>query len=104
MRLWQTIFVLIALWAALYLPGLGGPELKGEEGRRVLPAIEMLKSGEWILPEMEGQPYVRKPPLINWAVAASISAMGRVSEFSVRLPSALSVLGLALAGAPGEAA
>ena len=99
MRLWQTIFVLIALWAALYLPGLGGPELKGEEGRRVLPAIEMLKSGEWILPEMEGQPYVRKPPLINWAVAASISAMGRVSEFSVRLPSALSVLGLALAGA-----
>jgi len=99
MRLWQTLFALTALWAALYLPGLGEPELKGEEGRRILPALEMLTSGEWILPVMEGQPYVRKPPLINWAIAASVAAAGSVSEFTVRLPSALSVLALALAGA-----
>lgn len=99
MRLWQTLFVLIALWAALYLPGLGGPELKGEEGRRILPALEMLKTGEWVLPVMEGQPYVRKPPLINWVIVASVSVAGTISEFTVRLPSALSVLALALAGA-----
>jgi 4-amino-4-deoxy-L-arabinose transferase-like glycosyltransferase len=99
MRLWQTLLALTALWAALYLPGLGGPELKGEEGRRILPALEMLKTGEWILPVMEGQPYVRKPPLINWAIAASVSTTGTVSEFSARLPSVLSVLALALAGA-----
>jgi 4-amino-4-deoxy-L-arabinose transferase-like glycosyltransferase len=99
MRLWQTLLALVALWAALYLPGLGGPELKGEEGRRILPALTMLESGDWILPVMEGQPYVRKPPLINWAIAASVSAAGSISEFTVRLPSALSVLALALAGA-----
>lgn len=98
MRLWQTIFALAALWAALYLPGLGTPELKGEEGRRILPAVEMLRSGEWILPEMEGQPYLRKPPLINWAIAAGFSLAGTMSEWSARLPSALSVLALALAG------
>jgi 4-amino-4-deoxy-L-arabinose transferase-like glycosyltransferase len=99
MRLWQTLLALTALWAALYLPGLGGPELKGEEGRRILPAIEMLKTGEWILPVMEGQPYVRKPPLINWVIAASIAATGTLSEFSARLPSTLSALALALTGA-----
>ncbi len=99
MRLWQTLLALTALWTALYLPGLGSPELKGEEGRRILPAIEMLKTGDWILPVMEGQPYVRKPPLINWLIATSVSATGPVSEFSARLPSALSVLALALAGA-----
>lgn len=99
MRLWQSLLALTTLWAALYLPGLGGPELKGEEGRRILPALEMLKTGEWILPVMEGQPYVRKPPLINWAIAASVSVTGTISEFSARLPSALSVLALALAGA-----
>jgi 4-amino-4-deoxy-L-arabinose transferase-like glycosyltransferase len=99
MRLWQTLLALTALWAVLYLPGLGGPELKGEEGRRILPALEMLKTGEWILPVMEGQPYVRKPPLINWAIATSVAVTGTISEFTVRLPSALSVLALALAGA-----
>jgi 4-amino-4-deoxy-L-arabinose transferase-like glycosyltransferase len=99
MRRWQSLLALTALWAALYLPGLGGPELKGEEGRRILPALEMLKTGEWILPVMEGQPYVRKPPLINWAIAASVSATGTISELSARLPSVLSVLALALTGA-----
>lgn len=99
MRLWQCLLALTVLWAALYLPGLGGPELKGEEGRRILPALEMLNSGDWTLPVMEGQPYVRKPPLINWAIALSVSLTGKVSEFTVRLPSVLSVLALALGGA-----
>jgi len=99
MRLWQSLLALVVLWAALYVPGLGGPELKGEEGRRILPALEMLKTGDWILPVMEGQPYVRKPPLTNWAIALSVSLTGTVSEFTARLPSALSVLALALAGA-----
>lgn len=99
MRLWQSLLALAALWAVLYLPGLGGLELKGEEGRRILPALEMLKTGDWVLPVMEGQPYVRKPPLINWVIAISLSLAGTISEFTARLPSALSVLALALAGA-----
>lgn len=98
MRFWHVILALIALWAVLYLPGLGGPELKGEEGRRILPGLEMRRSGEWIVPYMEGQPYLRKPPLINWAVAASVAMTGRVNEFTARLPSAVAVLALALAG------
>ena len=95
-RLLPLLAVLLA-WAAIYLPGLGNMELKGEEGRRILPARHMIQSGDYILPYSEGKPYHRKPPLINWSIAASFQALGRESEFAARLPSALSLLLLALA-------
>ena len=95
-RLSLFLLGLTLLWAVLYLPGLGGPELKGEEGRRVLPGLAMLETGDWVLPHLNGEPYLRKPPLINWAVAASVFATGERTEWSVRLPSALSVLALTL--------
>ena len=93
------VLVLVLTWAAIYLPGLGGMELKGEEGRRILPARVMMQTGDYVLPWSEGKPYHRKPPLINWSIAASFKALGGESEFAARLPSALSVLLLALTAA-----
>ena len=90
--------VLVVLWAALYLPGLGTYELRGEEGRRILPARAMEQSGEWVVPSSEGRPYHRKPPLINWVIAGSFRLCGGESDFAARLPSALAALALALAG------
>jgi 4-amino-4-deoxy-L-arabinose transferase-like glycosyltransferase len=90
----QAFLILAALWAAIYLPGLGSTELKGEEGRRVLPAVAMLEDGNWLVPHLGGKPYLRKPPLMNWVIAASFSATGRRDEWAARLPSALMVLGL----------
>ena len=37
------IAIVLAVWAAIYLPALGSFEIKGEEGRRILPAVAMLK-------------------------------------------------------------
>ena len=93
------VLVLVLTWAAIYLPGLGGMELKGEEGRRILPARVMMQTGDYVLPWSEGKPYHRKPPLINWSIAASFHALGGESEFAARLPSALAVLLLALTAA-----
>jgi 4-amino-4-deoxy-L-arabinose transferase-like glycosyltransferase len=90
----QAFLILAALWAAIYLPGLGSTELKGEEGRRVLPAVAMLQDGNWLVPHLGGKPYLRKPPLMNWVIAASFSATGRRDEWAARLPSALMVLAL----------
>ncbi len=84
--------LLLFLWGVIYLPGLGGGELKGEEGRRILPGLTMLESGNWVVPYLNGEPYLRKPPLINWAVAASTVITGQRTEWSVRLPSVLAVL------------
>ena len=41
---WKWWLLTILLWAALYLPGLGSFELKGEEGRRILPARVIVQS------------------------------------------------------------
>ena len=71
MKLWQSFGIAALYWAAIFLPGLGSHELKGEEGRRILPGQQMLRSGEWVVPFSEGEPYLRKPPLINWVIAAS---------------------------------
>lgn len=92
----QAALILFALWVAIYLPGLGSTELKGEEGRRILPAVTMLETGNWLVPYVGGKPFLRKPPLVNWLIAASFSATGVRNEWAARLPSALCVLALGL--------
>ncbi len=95
-RLQASLLVLV-LWAGIYLPGLGSTELKGEEGRRILPAITMLETGNWLVPYVGGEPFLRKPPLVNWAIAVAFQLAGVRNEWTARLPSALCVLALALA-------
>ena len=88
---------LVALaWAAIYLPALGSLEIKGEEGRRILPAVTMLQSGDWIVPRIGGEPYLSKPPLLNWLVAISFKISGAQNEWTARAPTVLAVLALGL--------
>ncbi|HUT30111.1 MAG TPA: hypothetical protein VMX13_09995 [Sedimentisphaerales bacterium] len=91
----HAFVILFLLWIGIYLPGLGTLEFKGEEGRRVLPAVEMLRTGNWIVPQVGGEPYWKKPPFINWLVAVSFALTGEQCELSARFPSALFVLGFA---------
>src|SRR6266850_4589005 len=93
----QGPLIVLAVWAAIYLPGLGSLEIKGEEGRRILPAITMLDTGNYLVPQVGSEPYFRKPPLVNWLVAASFKLTGHRNEWTARLPSALCVLAVALA-------
>jgi len=88
--------VVVAVWAAIYLPALGSFEIKGEEGRRILPAIGMLESGNYLQPHVGSNTYFTKPPLVNWLVAASLRLTGIRSEWTVRLPSVLAILVVAI--------
>ena len=90
----QAFAIVVALWAAVYLPGLGSTEIKGEEGRRILPAVTMLDTGNWLVPSVGGKPFLRKPPLVNWAIALSFKTLHRRDEWAARMPSALCVLAL----------
>ena len=90
------IAIVLAVWAAIYLPALGSFEIKGEEGRRILPAVTMLETGNFIVPQVGSEPYLRKPPLVNWLVAASFKLFGRRNEWTARIPSVLCVLMVAL--------
>jgi 4-amino-4-deoxy-L-arabinose transferase-like glycosyltransferase len=93
---WLTMALLFVFWAGIYLPGLGNEELKGEEPRRILPGLSMIRSGDWTHPVVAGESYHRKPPLINWLTAGGVLAFGRIDELAVRLPVTLHVLAFAL--------
>ena len=91
---WKSFAILLTLWAVIYLPLLGRQELVGLESFRVLPAVEMLEGGSWLLPRLRGAPYYNKPPGMQWAIAASFAVTGSRSEWAARLPSALMMLGV----------
>jgi 4-amino-4-deoxy-L-arabinose transferase-like glycosyltransferase len=61
-----------------------------------MSAVQMLHSGNYLVPYVGTQPYLRKPPLVNWIVAGSFNLLGIRNEWTARLPSALFVLSVAL--------
>ena len=91
------LLLVIAVWAAIYLPSLGLFEIKGEEGRRILPGMAMIESGNYLVPQVGSDAYLRKPPLVNWLVAGSFKLLGKRNEWTARAPSVLCVLAVAIA-------
>ncbi len=91
-----SLLIVTLVWAALYFPALGSLAIKGEEGRRILPGISMLETGNYLVPQVGGETYFRKPPLINWLVAASFKIFGHQNESTARMPSVISVLLVAI--------
>jgi 4-amino-4-deoxy-L-arabinose transferase-like glycosyltransferase len=61
----KVFLIVWVVWGGIYLPGLGRGELKGEEGKRTLPAVSMMKNGNWVVPKVAGEDYYHKPPGIN---------------------------------------
>ncbi|MEZ6142785.1 MAG: glycosyltransferase family 39 protein [Zavarzinella sp.] len=91
------LLLLIFLWAVAYLPNFGNRTLRLEEGRRALPAREMLQSGNFIVPTLYGDTYLNKPPLHFWIIAATSYVLGgEVTTWTARLPSVISALLCAL--------
>jgi 4-amino-4-deoxy-L-arabinose transferase-like glycosyltransferase len=58
-------------------------------------AVEMVESGDWLVPQFNGETFAHKPPLAYWLMAASMKAFG-ASDLSVRLPSAIALLATGL--------
>jgi len=93
-RLAALAAVVLALF--LYLGRLGSfPILRGNEAMYAYPPIRMLETGDFLVPHYEGGPFLEKPPLVWWIVAASYRIFG-ISVFAARLPSALAGLLTAL--------
>ena len=69
------------LWLALL--AWARPLMLPDEGRYVGVAWEMMRSGDWLTPTLNGLPYFHKPPLFYWITAASMSLFG-VGELPAR--------------------
>jgi 4-amino-4-deoxy-L-arabinose transferase-like glycosyltransferase len=87
---WTYDLILLALlFGALLAWRLGSaPLLNPDEGRYAEVPREMVASGDWVTPRLDGVPYFEKPPLGYWAIAAAEQALGP-SEWSVRMVPAL---------------
>ncbi len=96
----SLLFVLL-LPAILLYPTRSFMLLEPDEGRYAQIPKEMVEGGSWVVPTLQGEPYLDKPPLMYWLVAISFKLFG-VSEASARLVPALcvhfTILGIYLLG------
>lgn len=89
-----ALTVLLAFWGLT-----GGPGLSDHEAIVAQGARQMRLSGDWVVPVVNGVPFIRKTPLPFWLAAASSlvvdppQVVPPVSPFAARFPSALALVG-----------
>src|SRR5207302_3431893 len=93
---WATPVLLAALCGFLFFHGLTAGELWRTESLRAIIAAEFLRSGNWVVPTLYGDPLFTKPPGMYAAIALLSWPLGGVTEWSARLPSALAATAVVL--------
>ncbi len=93
----RTLTLFFAAVVLLYLSSLGTmPLLEPDEARYAEIPREMIASGNYVTPHLNGVAYLEKPPLFYWGNALSFRLLGQ-SEFSARLfTAAVSAAGILL--------
>ena len=82
------VFGGIILFFITYLSHMGRLpiEVRTDEGRRALVSTEMILSGNYLTPTLNGELFLNKPPLYNWLMIGSIKLGGSFNPFWLRLP------------------
>jgi len=76
---------LLILFACFY--GIGAyPLLDDNEGLYAAIARDMLNDGQYIIPHLNGLPYLEKPPMLYWLTAFSMSLFGMGSGAAHLIP------------------
>ena len=110
----RLIAAAAVLATSIFLLGIGRTDLWPPDETRVAEiSREMLDGGPWLLPHLNGQPFIEEPPLFYWLQAATFHSSGSASSEAARLPAATAaalgvlvtaVLALLLHGSGGIAA
>lgn len=87
-----TAAILLLFGVFLFFYGLAAGELYRTESLRAIIAAEFLRSGNWIVPTLYGEPLFTKPPGMYAAIALASWPAGGVTEATARLPSAVAAL------------
>jgi 4-amino-4-deoxy-L-arabinose transferase-like glycosyltransferase len=77
---WAWLALAVAWFATVQVRPMFDPD----EGRYAEIPREMVASGDWLTPHLDGLKYFEKPPLQYWATAAAYSVFG-LSEWTSRL-------------------
>ena len=91
----QILFIAFCTTLLFFTGILARPLLKSSEGRVAVVAQEMIESGDWIVPHLNGEIRKEKPPFSSWMVAllAKASGAARVEAWHASaIPAATAVL------------
>ena len=94
-RIFYIFSILMLFPALLWHLGFLAINFPTDEPTRAIVALEMIVSGNYFTPTINGEFYYNKPPLYNWIIIAYYKLAGNYSEFTLRLPV---VIGLFLFG------
>lgn len=88
---------ILLIAVALLLPfalllNIGLMPLISDEPTRAIVTLEMILSGNYITPTINGEFYYNKPPLFNWILAGFVQISGKQDEFIFRLPTIISLV------------
>ena len=104
-EIWARDLLLLALCAgALFFFGLGNFPLQNpDEGRYAEIPREMVATGDFVTPRLNGVKYFEKPPLFYWCVAASVKLFGD-EEWTLRAwPAMFALAGVLMTYGAGRA-
>ena len=90
------IWLLLLTCAAIFFVNLGSLPVNIMEARNFITAREMLQDGNWLLPNINGEPRYQKPPLPTWLTAFSAAIFGLKEVWALRLPAAIMAMSLVI--------
>lgn len=86
------VVVVLAAVTILLLGSVRAPLVDPDEARFARTSVEMLRSGDPVVPTFEGEPRLVKPPLLHWLQTVLFRTLG-VHPWLARVPALLSTLG-----------
>jgi 4-amino-4-deoxy-L-arabinose transferase-like glycosyltransferase len=94
--LFLQLALVVGVCSFFFFFGLGAFGLTGaDEPRYAQIAREMLARHDWIVPTLNGAPWLEKPALLYWKMMSSYSIFG-VSDWAARVPAAFHAMALVL--------
>jgi len=94
-RMPLAILLFISFWSFFY--AIGNIEVDLMEARNLVAAREILQNDSWLIPTMNGEIRITKPPLPTWLAALVSRSVGGTDNLSLlRLPNASAALLLVL--------
>ncbi|HEX7285317.1 MAG TPA: glycosyltransferase family 39 protein [Candidatus Angelobacter sp.] len=92
-RNWRIYLAVLAVAGVIYFGCMVSPPSLMDDVDAVQAQIarNMIASGDWVTPRLDGVVYLEKPPLIYWLIAASYKVFG-IHDWAARIPMALASL------------
>ena len=88
-----TTALLLLLLAFQFFGRLGAlPLLDNNEGMYASIARDMAQTGAFLVPRLDGLPYIEKPPLLFWLVASALRAGGEHEAIARAIPALSGVM------------